>query len=142
VPDRDDALAALPADARERLDAFTAGLERLNVGDMLLFAIPTDEAEADRARQAAHDVARERGIEPALEAARHEVLEYVANDYRETAAGLGYAGTSPTVGFGPDDDGPRVMQSLSDAVVAVILGDALDDGDRAQLLGAWGGLTA
>jgi hypothetical protein len=141
VPDRDDALAALPADARERLDAFTAALERVGVGDLTLYTIPGDEAEIDRARQAAHDVARTSGLEPALEAARHEILGFVAEDYRETSAGLGYVGgASPTVGFGADDDRLRVMQSLSDAVIAIVLGDALDDGDRTELIGGWDGL--
>ena len=112
MPDRDAALAALPADARERFDAFTTALDRINVGDMTLYAIPGDEAEIDRARETAHGVARERGLEPALEAARQEVVEFVAESYREAAAGLGYiGGTSPTIGFGPDDDRLRVMQS-------------------------------
>lgn len=142
MPDRDDALAALPADARSRLDAFIAALERVNVGDLSLYAIPVDEAEVEQARSAAHDVARERGLQPALEAARHEVLEFVAEDYRETSAGLGFVGSGPTVGFGADDDRLRVMQSLADAVIAIVLGDALDDGDRAELIGGWDGLLA
>jgi hypothetical protein len=137
VPDSGNPLDTLPADARDRFDAFTAALDRVNVGDMSLYAIPGDEAEIDRARQAAHAVARERGLEPALEAARHEVLEFVADDYRQTSARLGYAGSAPTVGFGPDDDRLRVMQSLADAVLAIVLGDALDESDRAELLGAW-----
>jgi hypothetical protein len=140
VPDRDAALAALPADARERFDAFTTALDRINVGDMTLYAIPGDEAEIDRARATAHEVARERGIEPALEAARQQVVEFVAESYREAAADLGYiiGGTSPTIGFGPDDDRLRVMQSVADAVFVVILDDALDEADRAELLGGWG----
>ena len=140
MPDRDDALAALPAEARERLDGFMAALERVNVGDLSLYAIPVDEAEIERAREAAHAVARERGLEPALEAARHKVLEFVAEDYRETAAGLGYVGAGPSVGFGADDDRLRVMQSLADAVIAIVLGDALDEADRGQLMGSWDGL--
>ena len=119
-----------------RFDAFTAALERINVGDMTLYAIPGDEAEIDRARETAHGVARERGLEPALEAARQEVVEFVAESYREAAAGLGYiGGTSPTIGFGPDDDRLRVMQSLADAVIAVVLDDALEEADRAS---CWG----
>jgi hypothetical protein len=133
VPDSNE----LPADARARLDAFTAALERINVGDMSLYAIPGDEAEMDRARQAARDVAGERGLEPALEASRHEVLQLVAEDYRDTASGLGYVSAGPSVGFGADDDRLRIMQSLADAVMAVVLGDALDESDRAELLGAW-----
>jgi len=142
VPDGDDPQAALPGDARERLDAFTAALERANVGDLSLYAIPGDDAEIDRARRAALDIARERGVEPALEAARHEVVALVADDYRQTAAGLGYVGAGPSVGFGADDDRLRVMQSLADAVIAIVLGDALDDGDRAELMGAWDELPA
>jgi hypothetical protein len=140
VPDAGDPLDALPADARARLDAFTAALDRVDVGDMSLYAIPGDEAEIDRARQAAHAVARERGLEPALEAARHEVLEFVADDYRQTVAGLGYSGAAPTVGFGPDGDQLRVMQSLADAVLGIVLGNALDEADRAELIGAWDSL--
>jgi hypothetical protein len=34
------------------------------------------------------------------------------------------------------------MRSLADAVTAVVLDDALDDADRAELMGAWDGLTA
>ena len=140
MPERDDPLAALPADARERFDAFTAALERINVGDMTLYSIPDAETDIDRAREAAHGVARERGLEAPLEAARQEVLAFVAESYREASAGLGYMGSSPTIGFGPDDDRLRVMQSVADAVTAVVLGDALEGGDRAELLGGWGSL--
>jgi len=143
VPDQDDALASLPADARARFDAFNEALERIDVGAMSLYAIPGDEAEMERAREAARAIARERGLEPALDAARQEVLAFVSEDYRETSAGLGYlGGTSPTVGFGAGDDRLRVMQSLADAVMAVVLDDALDPDDRAELLGAWDGLLA
>jgi hypothetical protein len=137
VPSGGDPLDALPPQARARLDAFTAALDRVDVGDLSLYAIPGDEAEIDRARQAAHAVAGERGLEPALEAARHDVLEFVADDYRQTTAQLGYSGAAPTVGFGADDDRLRIMQSLADAVMAIVLGDALDEADRTELLGAW-----
>jgi hypothetical protein len=110
---------------------------------MSLYAIPGDEAEMEQAREAARAVARERGLEPALDAARQEVLSFVTEDYRETSAGLGYlGGTSPTVGFGAGDDRLRVMQSLADAVMAVVLDDALDPDDRAELLGGWDDLLA
>jgi hypothetical protein len=143
VPDAGDPLNALPADARARFDAFTEALERIDVGAMSLYAIPGDEAEMEQAREAARAVARKRGLEPALDAARQEVLAFVSEDYRETSAGLGYlGGTSPTVGFGAGDDRLRVMQSLADAVMAVVLDDALDPDDRAELLGAWDDLPA
>lgn len=135
--------APLSAEARARLDAFTAALARIDVGAMSLYAIPDDEAGMERAREAARAVARERGLESALEGARREVLAFVAEDYRETSAGLGYlGGTSPTVGFGAGDDRLRVMQSLADAVLAVVLDDALDSDDRAELMGGWDDLLA
>ena len=34
------------------------------------------------------------------------------------------------------------MQSLADAVIAIVLGDALDEADRGQLMGSWDGLQA
>jgi len=143
VPDAADPLAPLPPEARARFDAFTAALERIDVGAMSLYAIPGDEDEIDRAREAARAVARERGLESALEGARQEVLAFVADDYRETSAGLGYlGGTSPTVGFGAGDDRLRVMQSLADAVFAVVLDDALDPDDRDELIGGWDELLA
>ena len=143
MPDAGDPLNALPADARERFDAFKAALERIDVGAMSLYAIPGDEAQMEEAREAARAVARERGLEPALDAARQDVLAFVSEDYRETSAGLGYlGGTSPTVGFGAGDDRLRVMQSLADAVMAVVLDEALDPDDRAELLGAWDDLPA
>ena len=142
MPEGGDPLAALPADARERLYAFTTALGRINAGDMTLYAIPGDEAELDRAREAAHSVARERGLELPLEAARQEALAFLADSYRATAARLGYMGTPPTIGFGPDDDRLRVMQSLADAVTAVVLGDTLGEGDRAELLGGWDALLS
>ena len=107
---------------------------------MSLYAIPGDEAEMQQAGQAAHSVARERGLEPALEAARQEVLQFVAEDYREAAADSGTKARRRRVGFGPDDDRLRVMQSLADAVMAIVLGDLLDESDRAELLGAWDGV--
>ena len=70
-------------------------------------------------------------------------MQFVAEDYRETSAGLGFLGVArPTVGFGADDDRLRIMQSLADAVMAIVLGDALDESDRAELLGAWDELLA
>jgi len=143
VPDGGDPLAQLSPEARARFDAFTAALERIDVGAMSLYAIPGDEAEMERAREAARAVARERGLESAIEGARGQVLAFVAEDYRETSAGLGYlGGTSPTVGFGAGDDRLRVMQSLADAVFAVVLDDALDSDDRDELLGGWDELLA
>jgi hypothetical protein len=140
VPSGGDALDALPADARDRLEAFSEALEKINVGDLALYAPPSNQADRDRAADAAAAVARERGLEPAIEAAREAILDYVGRMYQNAMMRIGFMGTTPASGFGQDDDQVRVMRSLGDAVTAIVLGDALDEADQGQLLGEWDSL--
>jgi hypothetical protein len=140
VPSGGDALDALPADARARLEAFSEALEKINVGDLALYAPPSNQADRDRAADAAAAVARERGLEPAIEAAREAILDYVGRMYQNAMMRIGFMGTTPASGFGQDDDQVRVMRSLGDAVTAIVLGDALDEADQGQLLGEWDSL--
>ena len=131
MPDPENA-AALPASARERIDAFGSALERLNVGDLTLYAINPIQPDHDRAVKAA----------AAIESVRRDVLAFVERAYLNAMMRISYMGTAPGTGFGAADDRVRVMRSLSDAVIAVVLGDALEDGDRRQLLGQWDALLA
>ena len=141
MPDPENA-AALPASARERIDAFGSALERLNVGDLTLYAINPIQPDHDRAVKAAAAIARDLGLEAAIESVRRDVLAYVERAYQNAMMRISYMGTAPGTGFGAADDRVRVMRSLSDAVIAVVLGDALEDGDRRQLLGQWDALLA
>jgi len=141
VPDPENA-AALPASARARLNAFGSALERLNVGDLTLYAVNPVQPDHDRAVEAAAAIARDLGFEAAIETARRDVVEFVERAYQNAMMRISYMGTAPGTGFGAADDRVRVMRSLSDAVTAVVLGDALDEADRGTLLGPWDELLA
>jgi hypothetical protein len=141
VPEAGDALAALPASARARLERFSAALERVGVAELALYAIRPREPRHEQAREAAAEIARERRLEPALDAARQSIVGYVARAYREAGLRLSYFGPSPSAGYGVTDERVLVMRSLGDAVTAVALGDALDEDAQAELLGAWDALV-
>jgi hypothetical protein len=142
VPDLSDPLAALPGDARARLVRFMAALERINVGDLTIYALGQREAEHARAAAAAAQAARDRGLEAGVEAARAAAIDYVTRAYQNAMMRISYVGPTTATGFGPADDRVRVMRSLADAVTAVILDDAIDEADRAELMGAWDGILA
>ena len=142
VPERPDPFESLSRAARARLVEFMTALERINVGDLTLYAVGVRDAEHDRAVAAAAEAARARHLEPQLEAARAAVIAYVTHAYQVAMMRISYVGPTTATGFGPADDRVRVMRSLADAVTAVALDDALDDADRAELMGAWDGLTA
>jgi hypothetical protein len=138
VPDAYDPISNLPADARARLDAFSAGLERINVGDLPVYAMRPVEPAHGRAVEVATRVADERRLDSAVEAARERVIGYIQTAYKHSMMRIEGAGLSPN--FGPTDDRVLVMRSVADAVTAVVLGDALDDETQEELLGAWGSL--
>jgi hypothetical protein len=140
VPDGSDPLESLPRDARARLVGFMTALERINVGDLTLYAVRQRETEHSRAVAAAAQAASERHLEPQLEAARAAAIDYVTLAYQNAMMRISYVGPTTATGFGPADDRVRVMRSLADAVTAIILDDALDDAVRAELMGAWDGL--
>jgi hypothetical protein len=117
-------------------------LERINVGELTMYAVRQREDEHARAVAAAAELARERHLEPQLEAARSAVIDYVTLAYQNAMMRISYVGPTTATGFGPADDRVRVMRSLADAVTAVVLDDALDEADRAELVGAWDGLLA
>lgn len=140
MPDRSDPLESLPRDARARLVGFMTALERINVGDLTIYAVRQHDTEHSRAVAAAARVASERHLEPQIEAARAATIQYVTLAYQNAMMRISYVGPTTATGFGPTDDRVHVMRSLADAVTAIILDDALDDADRAELLGAWDGL--
>jgi hypothetical protein len=115
-------------------------LERINVGELTLYAVRQHDTEHARAVAVAAQVASERRLEPQIEAARAATIDYVTRAYQNAMMRISYVGPTTATGFGPADDRVRVMRSLADAVTAIILDDALDDADRAELMGAWDGL--
>ena len=132
-----DPLDALSAEARRRLETFAAALERVQVDDLPLYAVKPREPDHRRAVEAAEQASRAAGLDETIEAAREALLEYVARAYGNAQYRTGYIAMNSAPGLGPTDDRVRVMRSLGDAVAALVLGDAIDEADRAELLGAW-----
>ena len=135
-----EALDELPVAARSRLAQFTAALERVRVDDLPLHAVRPGQPDHRRAVEAAALAVHEAHLDAPLEAARSVVLEYVSRAYATAQYRASWVGMNSAPGLGPTDDRVRVMRSLGDAVTALVAWDALDDADRAELLGAWGTL--
>jgi hypothetical protein len=132
-----DALDRLPSDARQRLDAFATGLERVHVDDLLLYVARHRQPRHRRAVEAAALTARETTLEASIAAARRTIRQYVFRAYadaafRPTMAGL--AGTAPSADA---EERLRLLRSLDDAVAGLVLGDRLDADTRGELLGLW-----
>ena len=76
-----------------------------------------------------------------LEAARATVQEWLIrvfneHQYQPTMFGLNWGRSLGTV-----DDRAEIARTLREAVTALIVWDLAADRDRAELLGAWGGLA-
>jgi hypothetical protein len=118
------------------LEKFSAALERITVDDLPLYAVGMRQPDHRRSIEGAALIARQAGIEEAVEAARTAVTEYIARQHSSATLRLSYAfeAAAPS---GRPEDWVRVMRSVGDAVVALVLWDRLDDHDRWELLGEW-----
>lgn len=132
-----DGAARLPIEAGSRLERFAAALERIHVDDLPLYAFRRRQPDHRRAVERAAVAASEAGLADAIEAASSAVTSYVARMYGNAQFRTAYVGLNTAPGLGPTDDRVRVMQSLNEAVTAIVLDDALDAADRAELLGGW-----
>jgi hypothetical protein len=129
---------SLPPDARRRLEQFAGALERVPVEELTLYAVGHPEDGSPPATEAA-SVALERGLTSAIEDARTAVRAYVERSHASAHyRGAGSLNVAPSLG--PTADWVRVMRSLDDAVIALVLDDSLREDDRAELLGAWANL--
>jgi hypothetical protein len=131
------ALDRLPSGARVRLEAFAAALERVPVDQLGLYADRTwdDEhvAAAERAREVAEDARLTEPIEAAQRALADGIIRLLASTrYHVTMLGGDMAPSS-----GSHEDRQRIIDSLADAVTALVLGDRIDPADEAELLGLW-----
>lgn len=131
-----DPLARLPTDARSRLEAFSAGLERVGIDELPLYAARMRQPEHRRALEQAALAARDAGLEAAVEAARAAVTEYIARQHAASGPRLAFQFEAGGPAARPEDL-VRVMRSVGDAVVALVLWDRLTDWDRVELLGEW-----
>ena len=132
-----DALDRLPSDARDRLDSFAQALERVHVDDFPLYVARRRQPRHRRAVETAALVGRDLGLDPALEAARRAIREYVIGAYAGAAVRTAYPGLAGGPTLADPEERLRLLASLDDAVTALALGDRLDADARGELLGLW-----
>jgi hypothetical protein len=137
-----DSSDRLPVGVRRRVAAFSDKVERIRLEDLPLYAAtPNSRADHRQALEGAARAAAESGRQKAVEAARSDAVEFLMrlygdSQYRPTWIGLNW-GQSP----GTTDDRVRVMQSLGEAVAALVLWDVLTEEQRDELLGPWAALV-
>jgi hypothetical protein len=135
-------LDALPPDARARLAGFSRAVERLHVDELPLYAVKPMQPAHQRAGERAVLVASQAGLTDAINAARTAVTTFIGNQYTAAQFRTSVLGMNTAPGLGPADDRVRVLRSIGDAIAAIVLWDALDEADRAELLGPWSNLVA
>jgi len=132
----------LPADAERRLARFTQRLERLDIDQLRIYAVrPPDRDWHQQVMERAEVLAFNSGRDKVLEAARATVQEWLIrvfneHQYQPTMFGLNWGRSLGTV-----DDRAEIARTLREAVTALIVWDLAADRDRAEPLGAWGGLA-
>jgi hypothetical protein len=134
-----DAIERLPADARRRLEAFAGALERIRLEELPLYAVRSVEPAHGEALERAKAAAAASGLQGAVDEARNGLTSYLDRVYTDGA----FRNSGETFqwgSLGTMEDRIRVATSLGDAIAALVLGDALDEADRAELLGAWANL--
>jgi len=132
-----DALDRLPPDARARLDGFAKALERVHVDDLPLYTNRRHQPAHRRALEAAALVARTDGLDESVEAARRALIDGILREYAGALYWVSWGGMNPPPGLGPTDDRVRVLRSLGEAVMAIVLWERLDAVDQTELLGLW-----
>jgi hypothetical protein len=132
-----DALDRLPADARERLDAFARAVERIPVDDLPLHVARVRQPRHRRAVERSELVASEVGLGEALRAAREAMIGGLMRELANGQFRVWLGGVQMAPNLGPVDERVRIAQSVSDAVTAIVLGDRLEADVRAELLGLW-----
>jgi hypothetical protein len=131
-----EALDRLPADARSRLESLGSAIERISIEDLPLYAVRVQQPDHGRAVEAAAVVAGESGMTAAVQAAQSAMLDFVARLYSAAPNRFGIGG-EVVANLGRPDDRVRVMQTLGDAVAALVLHERLRQTDRTELLGEW-----
>ena len=135
--DAADALDRLPADARQRLEAFSRALERVHVDDLPLHVARRRQPRHRRAVEGAALRARETGLQAAVDAARRTIRDYVIRAYANAGYRAGYGTYATGLSVADPEERLRILRSLDEAVAALVLGDRLDADTRGELLGLW-----
>ena len=132
-----DALDGLPHDARQRVAAFAAAIDRLAVDDLSLYVARVRQPRHRRAVETAELVAIESGLGAVVGAARKAMIEGVLRQMADGQFRVWVGGVAMAPDQGPVDQRVRIAESIADAVTALVLQDHLDEADRGELIGLW-----
>jgi hypothetical protein len=132
-----DPLDRLPDDARDRLDAFTRTLDRINLDDLPLYVARVRQPRHRRAVETAELVAIEGGLADTVDAARRVVIEQIIRGFAQSQFRVWIGGLKMAPDMGPVDERVRIASSLGEAVTALVLGDRIDAATSGELLGLW-----
>jgi hypothetical protein len=141
VPDRNEQILRLPANVRQRLEAFAQAIDDVPPIELAMFGTRPSDAEAhDRARADADEIAAWHGWREGLETARERSVAWLEQRLDASPHEGYWTGLRSDVALRPEDR-LLIAQSLADAVRAIALWDLLDESDRDELLGPWAGLV-
>ena len=131
----------LTAAEANRLDAFARRFDRMSANEYVLFA--AEGASPERVRQAMATASETIGTGSRRRAVSGAVSQFVDSATRAYSRRMSLPDTLLLYQSLPDrpEDRVRFLASLERAVVAVILGDRLDEEDQSVLLGPWAGLV-
>lgn len=119
----------------EDVDVLLARARQLDVADLLeLAAGASSEAVLDAARRRAGDLIRRRGMTGDLERADGRIVAWSYADVPRATASQAWGVPGQEL---VADLRQRAAPAIRDAVMATILGSALDDYDRDLLLARW-----
>ena len=101
-----------------------------------MYAVRSVEPAHGEAVERGQSAAAVSGLDGAVEEAREGLVSYLDRAYanaqfRNSGAALQWGS------LGTTEERLRITRSLGDAAAAVVLWDALDETDRAELLGEW-----
>jgi hypothetical protein len=127
----------LTAAERARLDAFANRFDRLSASDYIMFA--AEGGSPDRVREAMTIASETIGSGSRRKAVSAAVSRFVDSAARAYSRRMSLPDQLLLYQSLPDraEDRVRFLASLERAVVAVVLGDRLDEEDRSLLLGPW-----
>jgi hypothetical protein len=118
-------------------------LDRLSIEELRIRATrPANASSHLQTLERAELLALQQGRAEILRTARETVERWVFrvfgdHQYQPTWVGLNWGRS-----LGTADDRVEIARTLREAVTGLIVWDLVSDGDRTELLGAWGGLES
>jgi hypothetical protein len=130
----------LPPSTRKRLETLSRNVDHVGLDQLPLYAARPIANGHRRAAENAERVMVETARQTIVAEARRIAWDYIERRYAENGyrVGIGVSGwTNLTSG----EDRARLAKSFEEALMAIVLEDALDEADMDEMLGAWASLA-